>query len=552
MPNRLPATIIGLLARARKLWPDRPYLQVRVAQTVHSLTFKDVAEQAETSARILLQKGVRPGDHVALLSDNRPSWVTSYFAILLTGAVVVPVDSLMSPPEIVNVLKMAEVRLMVTTSRFLDALMTVEAFREVSAECLLLDRSLTADGKPPTDSPFPLPQPSDVAAIIFTSGTTGFSKGVVLTHANLCADLQAIEDAGVLREDDSFLLLLPLHHTYSSTVNMLGALALGSRALLATSYKSRDIVDDVRIGELSMLVGVPLVFEKLMTAIRRAVSDSPPAKRLLFRTLYSLSAALHGLGIPAGRLFFRSLRRAAGMRTLRHMISGGAALPPEVNRFFEYLGFELLQGYGLTETSPVLCVNRPRHMRIGSVGPPLPGIELRIESPDENGIGEICARGPVVMQGYHENPQATADVLKDGWLHTGDAGYLDQTGRLHITGRIKNLIVTGAGKNVYPEEIEAQLNLSPCILESLVVGRRDKRGAGEELAAMIVPDKGYLEWEIEHGRHVNVEVEIKRVVDSYNDSAPAYRRIRQWKISDSEFEKTSTRKIRRYLYSREF
>ena len=552
MTDRLPTTINGLLARARELWPDRPYLQVRIAQTVHSLTFREVAEQAEIAARVLLQKGVRPGDHVALLADNRPSWVTSYFAILLAGAVVVPVDSLMSPPEIVNVLKMAKVRLIVTTSRFLDALAAVEAFRELSAEQLLLDRGLRAGDEPRASITFHAPQPSDVAVIIFTSGTTGFSKGVVLTHSNLCADLQAIMDAGVLHEGDSFLLLLPLHHTFSSTVVMLGSLALGARALFATSYKSRDIVDDVRIGQVSMLVGVPQVFEKLMIGMRRAVSDSPPARRLLFGAFYGLSAALYRVGIPAGRALFMSLRGKAGMKTLRHMVSGGAALPPEINRFFEYLGFELLQGYGLTETSPVLSVNRPHRLRIGSVGPALPGIELRIDCPDKDGIGEICARGPAVMQGYYENPEASAAVLKDGWFYTGDAGYLDKDGFLFITGRIKNLIVTGAGKNVYPEEIEAQLNLSPYILESLVVGRKDKRAAGEELAAMIVPDKGYIESEIERGRSVDVEAEIRQVVNAYNDTAPAYRRIRQWKICDEEFQKTSTRKIRRYLYSREF
>ena len=552
MSDRLPTTINGLLARARELWPDRPYLQLRVAQTLTSLTFGEVAREAESAARILLQKGVRPGDRVALLCENRPAWVISYFAILLAGGVVVPLDSLMSPPEIVNVLKMAKSSLIMTTSRFLEALTAVEAFRDLSAGHLLLERDLPTGNPTAAPSAFHSPQASDVAVIIFTSGTTGFSKGVVLTHGNLCSDVQATMDASVLHGDDSFLLLLPLHHTFSSTVNMLGALALGARALFATSYKSRDIVDDVRIGQVSMLVCVPQVYENLMIGLRRAVSDSPPVKRLLFRMFYGLSAALYRVGIPAGRALFASLRRKAGMKTLRHMVSGGAALPPEINRFFEYLGFELLQGYGLTETSPVLSVNRPHRMRIGSVGPALPGVELRIDSPDKDGVGEICARGPVVMQGYYENPEASAEVLKDGWLHTGDAGYLDKDGFLFITGRIKNLIITGAGKNVYPEEIEAQLNLSPCILESLVVGRKEKRGAGEELVAMIVLDKAYIEFEIAHGRGVNAEAEVKQVVDAYNHTAPSYRRIREWKIRDAEFQKTSTRKIRRYLYSREF
>lgn len=552
MSEGLPTTIAGLLTRARDLWPDRPYLQVRVGETLNSLTFREVAAEAETVAHILMQKGVQSGDRVALLAENHPAWVLSYFAILLAGGVAVPVDSLMSPPEIVHVLRLAKARFLMTTSRFLKALQTVAAFREIPAEHFLLDRDLRPADETAAVMKSRSPQTDDVAVIIFTSGTTGYSKGVVLTHSNLCADVQAIMDACVLRPDDSFLLLLPLHHTFSSTVNMLGALALGSRALFATSYKSRDIVDDVRIGQISMLVGVPQVFENLMIGIRRAVADSPLSKRILFRLMYLLSDGLFRLSVNAGGSLFHSLRKKAGMGTLRHMVSGGAALPPKINRFFVNLGFELLQGYGLTETSPVLTANRQRAIRIGSVGPALPGVELRVDSPDRDGIGEICARGPVVMQGYYENPAASAEVLKDGWFFTGDAGYLDRDGYLYITGRIKNIIITGAGKNIHPEPIEAHLNSSPFVLESLVVGMKSKRGVGEGLAAIIVPQKAYIDTERERGHDVNLETEIKTVVESYNHSVSSYRRIRQWKIRAEEFEKTSTRKIRRYLYAKEF
>jgi long-chain acyl-CoA synthetase len=552
MSEQLPITITELLSRARERWPDRPYLQVRIGDTLNSLSFREVAAESETVARVLVQHGAKRGDRIALLAENRPAWVFAYYGILLAGGVVVPVDSLMSPPEIVNVLRMAAARLFLTTDRFLTQLTAIEAFREVSAKCIILDRDLRPDADSAEGIEFPAPASDDVAVIIFTSGTTGYSKGVVLTHRNLCSDIQAIMGAGVLRPDDSFLLLLPLHHTYSSTVNMLGTLALGSRALFATSFKSRDIVDDIRIGRISMLVGVPQVFENLMIGIRRAVSDLSLGKRILFHTIYWLSDLLFRCGVNAGGALFRSLREKAGMGTLRHMVSGGAALPADINRFFVNLGFELLQGYGLTETSPVLSVNRPGAIRIGSVGTALPGIELRIDSPDRDGVGEICARGPVVMQGYYNNPEANADVLRDGSFYTGDAGYLDRDGYLFITGRIKNIIVTGAGKNIYPEPIEAELNASPYILESLVVGVKAKRGAGEELAAIIVPHKTYIETEHERGHHVNIESEVKSVVEAYNHSAPAHRRLRQWKIRDEEFDKTSTRKIRRYLYTKEF
>jgi long-chain acyl-CoA synthetase len=257
---------------------------------------------------------------------------------------------------------------------------------------------------------------------------------------------------------------------------------------------------------------------------------------------------LSAFGFHSGKVLFRSLREKAGLRSVRLMISGGAALPPKINYFFDRMGFTLMQGYGLTETSPVLSVNRPNKNRIGSAGPALPGIELKIDSPDANGIGEVCARGENVMQGYFENEQATKDVIRDGWFHTGDAGRMDKDGFLYITGRIKNLIVTGAGKNVYPEEIESQLNLSPFILESLVLGLERKHGSGEELFAVILPDHEFIDSETASGKTVDLHSEIEKIVDSYNNSVPVYRKIREWTIRSEPFDKTSTRKIKRYLY----
>jgi long-chain acyl-CoA synthetase len=546
---QIPQTVNELVAKARQDWPDRPYLQIRAGQSVSALTFREVAAHAETVAAALIERGVRPGDRVALLSDNRPGWIVSYFAILLTGAVVVPLDSLMAPSEISGVLEMSHACLLITTAKFTDAVRSVHGGSAGTEICSMDELVATV---PPADprSPTVLPsvRPDDPAAILFTSGTTGHSKGAVLSHRNLCSDVKAIADAGVIEPEDNFLLLLPLHHTYSSTVNMLGSMALGARATFATSFKSRDILDDIRIARITMLVGVPQVFENLMISIRRGVTGASFVRRLLFHILFGVSTACSALGLAAGRALFRSLRDRIGLGSLRLMISGGAALRPEVNRFFERLGFSLLQGYGLTETSPVLSVNLPGRNRIGTVGPPLPGVSLRIDNPDSYGIGEICAQGPMVMQAYSENPQATAEALKDGWFHTGDAGRIDRDGFLHITGRLKSVIVTGAGKNVYPEEIEARLNLSPYILDSLVLGLDRKRGTGEELTAIIVPDVTVIQTEQERGHVVDIQEEVRKVVETYNHSVPAYRRIRQWRLRNEEFEKTSMRKTKRYLY----
>ena len=299
---------------------------------------------------------------------------------------------------------------------------------------------------------------------------------------------------------------------------------------------------------MTVLVGVPQVFENIMNGIYRGVAEASLFRRALFRVFYGVSAALYRLGVRAGNPLFRSLRAKAGLDSLAMMVSGGAALRPDVNHFFERLGFTLLQGYGLTETSPVISVNRPGLNRIGSVGQPLHTVEFRIESPDADGVGEICVRGPMVMQGYFENPAATADVLHDGWFHTGDAGYVDRDGFLFITGRLKNVIITGAGKNVHPEEIESRLSASPYVQEALVRGTERKKGAGEELEAILVPDRAALDAAREHGQAIDVMAELSKVVEAYNHSVPDYRRIRRWQMQEEELAKTSTRKVRRYLY----
>lgn len=550
-------TLSALLAHAAQQWPDRTCLQTRAGDVLHTRTFAEVHATARSLAAGLRAWGLHPGDRIALLAENRVEWVTAYFGILNAGAVVVPLDSLMQPGEIIDVLKIARVKLLLTTRRFERALRAAAPDLLAELPVFLLEADagvesvacLAAHG---VDEPLPAVDPAAIAVILFTSGTTGYSKGVVLTHANLCSDVDAIVQTGLITPADNFHLLLPLHHTYSSTVNMLCALAVGARATFGTSYKSRDIVDDIGIAGVTLLVGVPQIFENMMTGLRRAVADAPLHKRLLFHLLFRVTQAAELAGVPLGKTLFRSLRRKAGLDSLRILISGGAALPPVVNRFFQRLGFTLLQGYGLTETSPVISVCLPDRNRIGSVGPALPGVTFKIDNPDASGIGEICVQGPMVMQGYYEHPEATAAVLHDGWFHTGDAGYVDREGFLFITGRIKNVIVTAAGKNVYPEEIEAQLNAAPYILESLVLPYVRRKGGGEELAALIVPDAAAIAAEAERGTVVDVDAAIKAAVDEYNGNVPMYRRLRKWRLHDSEFGKTSTRKIRRYLYKSAF
>ncbi|MBI5059476.1 AMP-binding protein [candidate division KSB1 bacterium] len=549
MISALPATetIAALLNHAAQEWPDRPFLRVRTGETVTDRTFAQVRAAVAALALELRRLGIQPGDGVALGSENSIEWVVAYLAITCSRAVAIPLDSQAAPGEILHVLERSSAKLLLHSRKFADALAT--AGRPVPCATRLLtplelDSPTGAGGDDVLAA-----APEDLAVILFTSGTTGFAKGVMLTHRNLVSDAVGSAARLTIFASDNLLLLLPLHHTYSSTVNILVTLRGGAHATLATSYKSRDIVDDIRIGHVTILPGVPQIYENLMLAIQRSVSAAPLLKRSAVSLFGSIARMGSYVGLSFGKPLFASLRAKAGLSGIRLFASGGASLRPEVNRYFRELGFDLIQGYGLTETSPVLTFNSPAANRIGSVGRAIQGVELRIDRADANGIGEICARGPMIMRGYFDDPESTANVLRDGWLHTGDAGRLDRRGYLYITGRLKNIIVTSGGKNIYPEEIESRLDQSPYVLESLVFGVERQKGGGEELRALIVPDLASITALRESGTDVDIAAEMKKTVDDYNATVPVYRQIRRWQIHDTEFEKTALRKIRRFKYT---
>lgn len=522
--------------------PRAPFLQYRKGDEVVSLSYDEVAAEVDQRAKHFVQSGFQKGERIAILGENSCEWVIAYLAIVRAGCIVVPLDAIMPLPEIMHILELSGARLLLCSDRFIDQCLELLTQQEQQVEVKLLGHEISPQiaNTLPTDL-----QPSDLAAIIFTSGTTGHSKGVMLSHGNLVSNVLACCEVCDIRRDDNFLLLLPLHHTFSSTVTMLLPIAKGARATLATSYRSRDVVDDIRISEVSVLVGVPQIFENMMNSVLRAVESSGLTKRLLFHSFLKIAQISRFLGMDLGQPLFRSLRVKAGLSSVRLMVSGGAALPVSVNRFFESLGFVLIQGYGLTECSPVLCVNPPSRNKLGSVGPALNGISLKIKDPNRSGVGEVCARGPSIMQGYFENEEATNRVLQDDWLNTGDAGFLDSDGYLHLTGRLKNVIVTSAGKNVYPEEIESKLAAEEAIAEALILGVARKGNKSERLCALLKLDEEYLKL---HSAHKTPEQIATEIIRRYNHSSPSYQNIREWKLLEGEFTKTSTRKIKRFLY----
>jgi long-chain acyl-CoA synthetase len=546
-------TIKGMLARSAGLYPYKTALQIRRGEEFYKVSYRDLKERADQLSAGLAKKGIAPGDKVAIMGENCPEWVESYFAVAGMGAVGVPLDSQLKVQEVRHILTDSEAKAVIVSEGFSELM--AEATQKLSTvkHVFRMNELSRLYEQPEPKTLKRQVQLEDLAVIIYTSGTTGQSKGVMLTHGNIMSDVDACYRAFEYDHHDGFISVLPLHHTFEATAGMLIPLYAGCTITYARSLKSRDIISDVRDSGSTMMVGVPLLYEKIYQGIIRAVKEKPWLTRAAFSTSNGLVKSIKAItGKRAGGQVFRSLRDKAGLSRLRLMVSGGAALNAEVGKGFETLGFDVIQGYGLTESSPVLTINTVSNADHASVGPILPGMEMKIVDPDQSGIGEIAARGPNIMKGYYKNQSATAAVIKDGWLMTGDLGYIDKRGCLFITGRAKNVIVSAAGKNIYPEEVEAQLLKSPFVAEALVIGEKHEQTGREEVHAILYPNfEKFDEYGAQHKVKMDetlMEKILKDEVRHQCQHLADYKRVKHFSVREEEFPKTTTRKIKRYLF----
>ena len=554
-------TTIGMLNESVRKFPDRPALRIFRNGSYDEILYRDYMDKVNRFAAALMNLHIEPGDRVSILGENRPEWAIAYMAVHRAGCVGVPLDALAKPGELVHVLRDSGAVAVVTSAKFLpDVLEMADTLdRQIIVICMddeirddvMLMSEMIADS--PLPPAFPEVDLDDTAVLIYTSGTTGRSKGVVLTHRNLGSDVAGIYEALDYDETDVLLSLLPLHHTFEATVGFLSATYAGSSTTYARSLKSRDIIDDIRNTGATIMLGVPLLYEKIMEGMQRKIAASPLVSRMLVKALFSAESLGRRVGINLRRPLFGSIRKKAGMETMRVMSCGGAAMPARVGNWFHSLGFDILQGYGLTETSPVLSMNRVGHVNHASVGPPLSSAKIKIASSDPSQDGEILARGPMVMRGYYNNPKATEEAIDaEGWFHTGDVGHFDKQGRLYVTGRKKDVIVTTNGKNVYPEEVEGHINRIPWVLESLVLGKPIPDTTSEVVHATIVPSQEYIDEQESVSRKKftteEIEATIREALRSAMKSIADYKVPKTFEIRWEEFEKTSTRKIKRFLY----
>lgn len=541
-PLRAPerhTNLVTMLEEMAERYDLKVALQRTEAEGLSRLSYGDMHRLAAAFARRLQGAGVQPGGRVMLGGANHPAWPVAFFGILYAGATVVPVDAGIDPRTARVLADASGARIFVSDAKVRGRL--AADLSDVSFWDMLEALSPPAAHRPNGTTPS-LTRPSDdaVAALIYTSGTTGSPKGVMLTHANLTALIASLAPLFPLGSGDRVLSVLPLHHTFELTCGLLLPLSRGARVIYLDELNGERLERGLKEGRATALIGVPALWEMLERRILARVAEQGAFASRVFDFTVDLNRALgKSLGIDAGRVLFGPVHEGLGGH-LRYLVSGGAALGSSTHRLFQGMGLHLAEGYGLTEASPVLTVAQggPR-AKAGHVGKAVPGVEVRIDRPNADGVGEVLARGPNVMLGYADNEEATRQAIDaDGWLHTGDLGKLDGRGQLVLVGRAKDVIVASNGENVYPDDVEAHLGTVEHIAELCVLGVPDGRG-GERVACVAVPEADpSLDRSARHER-------AKASLDAALAELPPAMRPAITKLIDTALPRTTTRKVKR-------
>ena len=525
--------LYGLFASAATRFSERIAVEVQRPGSVDAFSYDALHRMALAAASSLHARGIKKGDRVAILAENDAHWCAAFLGVLRLGAVAVPLDTSYKPGQIATLLADSGATALLYGSRRPG---------EGTASILLAVHEITESRGEPGSLPDAPAGPSDPAVILYTSGTTSDPKGVVLTHGNFLAEQEAAFRVVYVDENDGILSVLPLFHALALLANLLLPLSVGARVVFLESVNTTELMRALRERDISVFCCVPQFFYLIRDRVLGEVAKSGLLKRSLFRALLAGNAGLRrGLGVNLGKVFFRPVHRALGAR-MRILITGGSRFDPAVGRDLVRLGFDIRQAYGLTECCGAATVTKPGDLDLDHVGSPLPGVEIRIAE------GEILLRGPIVMEGYFHREDANKTTLAEGWLHTGDLGFVDAKGRLHVTGRSKDVIVLASGKNIYPEEIEAHYARSPFIKELCVVGRaRPGDPAAERLHAIVVPDQDVMR----ERKIVNMREQIRFEIESLSVELPSHKRILSYDIRLEDLPRTTTRKLKRFQVEQE-
>ncbi|MCL5035136.1 MAG: AMP-binding protein [Bacteroidetes bacterium] len=545
-----------VLESARK-YGDKLALEDFNDTPMPQVSFNALLENVLRFGAALRRLGVQERDHIAVISENRVQWAISYLTAMAFNLVVVPVDKNLGVNEILNILHESDASSVIFSSTY-DPM-----FREKRSSLKHLKHYISMDLRKQEDgihsmteiigrtAPFdksklPAINPDEMAVIIFTSGTLGRAKGVVLSQKNLASNLVDMVGFFGIFPTDKFLSVLPIHHTYECTCGMLCPLYGGATVSYARSLKT--VVEDMQRARPTILLAVPLMYDKMFKAIYRGIKEKKLVAPII-GPMIKVTNVLSKIGWKSSKkMVFKEIHDRFG-GSIRCFIAGGAAPDPMVAKGLREFGFNFVQGYGLTETAPILTLNRLTDFKDDAAGLPLPHVEIKIGNPDAGGIGEVYARGPNIMVGYYKNEAATKGTFDGDWFKTGDIGYLDGDGFLHISGRKKNVIISKSGENVFPEEIEDILNRSPYVLESMVYAESSDK-EGEIIAVQIVVDaESFIE--LSETKQIQITPElIHDIIDGEirktNRELPMYKQIKKFVVRDEEFQKTTTQKIKRF------
>jgi long-chain acyl-CoA synthetase len=539
-----PWTLQGLLELSAARG-ERPAIMALGGDAVETWSHAEIADHARRLATGLVQAGVDRNEPIALCAPNQPKWVVTALAVIAAGALLVSIDDLSTEKELAATLGDSGARWLFTTQAHMAAL---EKLPEASRPRLVALDDCPAHATDATSwrdllaeqaTPLPEPTPEAPALLVYTSGTTGAPKPFTLSQVNMAGNIQAAVSEQLIGADERALLPLPLHHAYPFIIGLLAPLTSGAAVVFPEAVTGPQIVEALHRTGVTVMIGVPRLYAALLAGLRARVAAQGRAARLMFQALLGIVKWLQQrLGLRIGRTLFRGLRARIGPE-LRLMVSGGARLEAEVIWSLEALGWEVLSGYGLAETGSVFTGNLPGRKRVGSEGRPLvPGSEVRIAEPDEEGVGEIQLRGTSVFSGYRDNLEANrAAFTDDGWFRTGDLGRLDEDGYLYVTGRVKEMIVLGGGKNVFPEELEKVYGGSPYIRELAVLER-----AGQ-LIALVLPD---LE-AVRSSSAARVEDVLRVALHELGRPLPSYRRLSGFAIARQALPRTRLGKYQRFL-----
>lgn len=561
-PIRKIANIKDMITQSADLFADKSAFMLKNSSgEYYNVTYKEFYNEINSLGSKLVADGYKDA-HIAVMGANSYKWALSYMSIVCGTGVVVPIDKDLPFNDIKNIIEVGEV-----SAIFLDKkasklfaehfeelpenfkIICFDDIREEVPSALFFDEYLE-EGKKIFAEGFREFIDAEIDAeamgiLIFTSGTTGMAKGVMLSHRNICSDISLLSGVVKIYPEDRLLSILPLHHTYECTLGF--TMIMYSGACIAYCEGLRYIVRNLQEVQPTVFVTVPLMLEKFHHNIMKKAGEKKGGK-LMLSVGKAITNASSALGINVRDKIFGEIQKVFGGK-LRLIITGAAPVNPEVVKDFKSFGIHVYLGYGLTECSPLVIGNNDRLELADSVGVPLPGVEAKIINPDENGIGEICVKGPMVMMGYYKNPEETSKVFdEDGWFKTGDIGTVDEHGHYRISGRIKNVIVTKNGKNIYPEEVEFYLNNSPLISESIVVGKDDGDNDDVTVTAKIFPNFEELTKALKKPSPSMEEITsaIKEVIKDVNKKLPKYKAIKDFDIRETEFIKTTTQKIKRY------